>query len=169
MTQFDIAFVGLSIGVHKFQYEVGREFFENFANSPLSDGHFMVELDLEKKSNMMLLDFHIKGRIDVSCDRCLSNVQLDLEEEQELIVKFGEVTTEAIDNIMTLSAGEFRFNVAQSIYEYVNLMIPAKTVCEDAGMECDKELIDKLNVLSGQKDHNEIDPRWEELKKVKTK
>lgn len=171
LASFDISFAGLKNGTHEFRYRIDKQFFEEFVNSPVSDGDFEVLMTMEKSPAMMLLDFKITGSVDVNCDRCLRAIKLPMQAQQEFIIKFGVETSEALDNIMTLSANEYKINVAQHIYEYISLMLPVRTVCEDSDMQlkCDDAIIEKLNKLSAGQDQMQGDPRWEQLKKLKTK
>jgi uncharacterized metal-binding protein YceD (DUF177 family) len=88
-----------------------------------------------------------------------------------LIVKFGETTVEENDVILILSDKEYEFNIAQYIYEYINLLVPMRHVHPDdvkGNSTCNREMLEIIEKVSHkQADPEEIDPRWEALKKLK--
>ena len=78
-------------------------------------------------------------------------------------------------DILILPHGEYEINVAQYIYETIILGIPAKRVhpgVEDGTL--DSDILKKLEELSPkledekQKTSEDIDPRWDTLKKLLT-
>jgi uncharacterized metal-binding protein YceD (DUF177 family) len=106
----------------------------------------------------------------MTCDKCLAEYphQVDIHEQQ--IAKFSEEDIDENEEIITLTKNDHEINVAGLIYEYVNVAVPFISVCSDPGSTpyCDKEMIDRLNALSADNDHNEkADPRWDALKKIK--
>ena len=168
---FDIPYVGLKNGTHSFHYDIDEKFFDSFENSPVKNGKFSVDLSLERSATMMLLNFSINGSIEGKCDRCLSDLTVLLSDHQEFIIKFGEETIEAEDNMMTLASTEYKISVAQNIYEYISLLMPSRIICNevDEQLECDSTVIEKLQSINNREDQLCSDPRWEELKKLKTK
>ena len=71
---YDIQFVGLKQGHHRFDYEIEKSFFEFYDFDEFNDVDVKVELGLEKKSTLLELEFSLKGTVNVNCDltACLS-------------------------------------------------------------------------------------------------
>ena len=123
-----------------------------------------------------MLDFFIDGSVAVECDRCLDEFNLQVTTNQRIIVKFhgDEAKVDKDDpNIIFISPKDDYINVAQFIYEFINLSIPIKKTCEMDRMgnkKCNEEM---LKYLKDQKDKDdseddqEIDPRWNKLKDIK--
>jgi uncharacterized protein len=163
---FVINYGALASGEHEFEYEINETFFQRFENSLIQKGDVDVLLVIDKKDNMLLLDFTMEGTITVQCDRCLEDLDLDIEGYNELIVKFGNENKELSENIVMMSSKEHEIDVAQYIYEYLTLMIPMRNVHEDENGEstCDPEVIRELE--KHKIPDASSDPRWDALKKI---
>ena len=95
---------------------------------------------------------------------------INLYERQ--IVKFAEDELESDDDeIISLSRKETAIDIAEPLYEMINVAVPYIKNCEQANQDCDQEMIDRLEKLSieNQSEENEqtSDPRWEALNKLK--
>ncbi|MGS2762539.1 YceD family protein [Sinomicrobium sp. M5D2P9] len=170
--EFDIPFVGLKQGEHRFDYRIDNLFFEGFDYADFNDASLKADVVLHKKSNILELDFAVRGTVNVNCD--LSNEPFDQEIEGalNLIVKFGEEYNDENEEILILPHGEYQVNVAQYIYEMTVLSVPAKKVhpgIKDGSL--DSEIVRKLTELQPgtEKDEDdETDPRWDTLRKLLT-
>lgn len=174
LQEYRIPFKGLKIGKHNFRFEVGEAFFNEFEYSLVKSGNLVVELELDKQETMLILLFNISGDIHLNCDVCLANFPSAIDVEERQIVKFtgDEHLEDDTEEIVMLSRNESEIDVSALIYEYVNLSVPYISRCDDEGNTewCDKEMISKLDELSGEhKEENNStdDPRWEALKNIK--
>ena len=162
LKDYTIQFVSLKLGTHFFEYEVDNKFFEEFDYFEFLDATFKVELAFEKQSTMMLLNFNFSGEITVPCDRCLEDLNIAIEGEEKLIVKFGDEPYDGTDDIVILPENAYEINVAQYIYEFIEVNIPQKRAHDED--ECDVEAIKKLNEYK-VKSNDKIDPRLSGLDK----
>ncbi|SFW29134.1 Uncharacterized metal-binding protein YceD, DUF177 family [Sinomicrobium oceani] len=168
--EFDIPFVGLKQGEHRFDYRIDNSFFEEFGYTDFNETSLKVDVVLHKRSNMLELDFAVKGTVNVNCD--LSNEPYDqkIKGKLELIVKFGEEYNDENEDILILPHGEHQINVAQYIYEMTVLSVPAKKIhpgVKDGTL--DSEIVRKLTELqpgTEKEKDEETDPRWDSLKKL---
>src|SRR5258706_16158999 len=87
---FEIAFVGLNPGIHKYEYEITDKFFEAFQQQDFFNCKASVRLELDKKQGFMLLKFEMGGSLEVTCDRCNNNLPLELWDEFNITVKMLE-------------------------------------------------------------------------------
>ena len=145
-------------------------FFDAFEYSIIKSGALKVDLDLEKQETMLLLNFRIVGTVNLNCDKCLSDFPLPINIEERQIVKFAEDELESDDEeVITLHRKETEIDISKSLYEMINVNVPFIKQCEQAGIKCDKEMIERLERLSIQNEENEktADPRWEALNKLK--
>lgn len=164
-----IEFGALPEGQHEFEFEVEDTFFQQFENSIIRHGSADVLVVLEKKHNLLLLDFTIQGNVMVSCDRCLDDLELELEGYNELIVKLGDHSEEESEDVIMIPSTEHQIDVAQYIYEYIAVMIPMRNVHpddEEGKSTCNPEILRQIEKHQQHADNNEIDPRWEMLKKI---
>ncbi|MDQ6471419.1 DUF177 domain-containing protein [Flavobacterium sp. LHD-80] len=176
--EFLIPFVGLKLGKHHFEYQVNNKFFEDFEYNEFQSSDIKVSLVLDKKSTMLELDFKHKGTVNVPCDLTGEEFDLPIKGKMKLIVRFGEEFNDENEELLILPHGEFEINVAQYIYEMIALSVPLKRVhpgVKDGSLE--SEALKKLNELKVKtvkdkkeesKQEEDIDPRWEKLKKLLT-
>src|SRR5436190_13438459 len=97
---FVINFGSLTTGEHEFEFEVNDSFFKRFENSIIERGQIDVLVVVEKKDNMLMLDFTMQGDVIVTCDRCLEDLELEIEGYNELIIKIGEANEELSETVV---------------------------------------------------------------------
>jgi len=169
---YAIPFVGLKIGKHEFEFEIDNKFFSLFDYTEFNDAHINVALVLTKKANLLELDFLVQGKVNVDCDVTMESFDLPIENQLQIVVKFGQDYEEVNEELIILPHGEHQVEVQQYIYEAVVLSLPAKRVhpgVEDGSL--DSPILAKLEELQPTElseeefeNEDEIDPRWDKLK-----
>lgn len=164
---FIINIGSLAEGEHEFEFEVNDSFFARFEHSIINKGSIDVLVVVKKKDNMLLLDFTMEGIVTVPCDRCLEDLDLNVESYNELIVKVGEENEELSEKIVVISSKEYEMNVAQYLYEFISLNIPMRNVHDENGQICDPEILKELEKhISHESPETPSDPRWDALKNI---
>lgn len=173
--EFTIPFVGLKLGKHHFEYQINNEFFENFDYHEFQNSDCKVTVVLEKKSNMLEINFKQNGFVNVPCDVTAEDFDLPIKSKMKLIVRFGEEFNNDNEELLILPFGEFEVDLSQYIYELIVLSVPLKRVhpgVKDGSLQ--SETLEKLNELAvketkkeNKKEEN-IDPRWDKLKQLLT-
>lgn len=156
---------GLSLGSHRYAYEIDDKFFADFEHLDAEKGLLNLVVDLIVESSLLDFRFHFVGYVELQCDRCLDKFKLNVENDFRLIVKYGEQFEEISEEVIVIPSSESNVDLGQFIYEYINLMLPIKKVHSDDELDngkCNKEMINQLNNYSGQKN----DPRWDVLKNI---
>ena len=174
LKEFTIPFVGLKVGEHHFDYKIGQSFFEDFEYEDFNDSSINVDLLLNKKETLLELNFKISGTVNVNCDLTNEPYDQKISNEFDLVVKFGDEYNDENIDILILPHGEYEVNIQQYIYELIVLAVPNKRVhpgVKDGSL--DSDILKKLEELSpkikeDKKDIEEIDPRWNTLKKLLT-
>jgi uncharacterized protein len=167
---YSIPFTGLKLGKHQFEFVVNNDFFDEFEYSLVKKAELKCQVEVDKQETMLILNFHITGHIDLTCDRCLSGYPQPVDVHEQQIAKFSEEDVDKNEEIITLNKNDHEINVAGLIYEYINVAVPFISVCSNEGNTpyCDKDMLDRLNKLSGGEEQNKsTDPRWDVLKKFK--
>ncbi|MBP4138160.1 YceD family protein [Flavobacterium geliluteum] len=182
--EFLIPFIGLKLGKHNFEYQINNKFFENFDYDEFQSSDIKVNLVLDKKSNMLELEFKHKGTVNVPCDLTSEDFDLPLKGKMKLIVRFGDEFNNDNEELLILPHGEHEIDVAQYIYEMIALSVPLKRVhpgVKDGSLQT--EALTKLNELKVKdssdseqakqvkkesKQEEDIDPRWDKLKQLLT-
>ncbi|WP_299394068.1 DUF177 domain-containing protein [uncultured Gelidibacter sp.] len=174
LKEYDIQFVGLKLGKHHFDYQIGKKFFEYFEYDDFNDVDVKVDLLFEKKTTLLELNFKVSGTANINCDTSNEPYDQEIEGEFDLVVKFGDEYNDENEDILILPHGEYELNVAQNIYELIILSMPIKRIhpgIEDGTLQ--SEVLKKLEELSPKgleekEQTEEIDPRWNTLKKLLT-
>ena len=170
LRNYSIPFTGLALGRHLFEYDITDAFFDEFDYSLVKKANLKCQVELEKQETMMILNFHISGTVDATCDKCLSQYPQFLDIQEQQIAKFSDEEIAEDDEIITLGKSEHEIMLAGLIYEYINVAVPFITRCDDEGNTayCDKEMLAELNKLTENNEQDEsTDPRWDALKKFK--
>ena len=160
-------------------YQLDNQFFLDLDAPDVQKGQVNVVLKVRKTSGIYQLDFHTEGKVIVICDRCLDEMEQPIETDDRLKVKLGADFAE-IDDMVVVPEEDGYINVAWFIYEFIALSIPMKHV--HAPGKCNKDMVNKLSkhlrvsaddeedefdsIVDTDDRPQEIDPRWNELKKI---
>lgn len=176
----------LAPGVHTYEYELDRKFFEAIDGEEVKKGDVNVILNVRRTSSSFELNFDIEGVIKVSCTRCLDDMNLDVDTESRLIVKFGSEYSEESDEIVIIPEVEGEINIAWFLYEFIALTIPIKHVhprgecnrtvsskfkkhravsADDEDDDSD-DIIDDDSEPQEDEDTPQTDPRWDTLREI---
>ncbi|GGZ75985.1 YceD family protein [Algibacter mikhailovii] len=174
LKEFTIPFVGLKIGKHHFEYKVEQSFFEHFEYEDFNDAHLEVAVEFEKKTTLLELHFKITGWVNVNCDVTNEPYNQTINNEFDLVVKFGEEYNDEYIDVLIVPHGTYEINIQQYIYELAILGVPVKRIhpgVEDGTL--DSDILKKLEELSpkikeSKNTDEDIDPRWNTLKKLLT-
>jgi len=141
-----VSFKGLPLGSHLFDWIIDNSFFSTYEMSEIDDAIIDVQLTLVKHACFLELHFTFDGWAEVSCDRCLDALKLDISSDAQMFVKFDDQAGEddSDDNdVIILPYDEDRLDLAQYLYEYAHLSLPLRRVhTEDEG--CNPEMMQKL-------------------------
>lgn len=178
----------MPIGTQNFEYVLDNEFFKNIEGEDVQKGKVKVNLTVKRTADVFELDFDLEGVVQIPCDRCLDDMDHEVNTHETLYVKFGAEYSEESDNVVVIPESDGELNVAWFLYEFIALTIPLKHV-HPAG-KCNKSMSAKLrkhtarSLEDGEDDEDavayddddeidvvpgegeETDPRWDELKKI---
>lgn len=171
LRQFTIPIQGLKIGIHEYNFSIGDKFFSHFEDSPIQQGTFEVKFLIDIREDMLVLTFDFEGSIKTDCDRCLAGIDLPIEGNEDLIIKYAEESDDEID-IVYIERGAAELNVATYIYEYICLAMPVTNIynCEDEPENvCDLKMLDYLENKTTEeseeiKENESSNSPWDELK-----
>ena len=162
------------------EYVLDNHFFESIDSPEVQKGKVHVALTVKKTAGLYELSFKTEGIVQVTCDRCLDDMDQPVTSTDKIKVKLGEDFSESGD-IVIIPEETGEINVAWFMYEFIALSIPMKHV--HAPGKCNKAMMGTLNkYLRVSADENAeemeveeetaddkeqvIDPRWNELKKI---
>ena len=159
--EFLIPFVGLKIGKHLFDFEVGNSFFESMEYSIIEQGNVKVTLELDKKETMMIALFHAEGIINTLCDRCNTPMDLEIDGGYKLIYKFG-LEEEEDEMLVVLHPDSYQIDITNPIYELITTQLPLR-VLHDEG-ECDEEMWELIqqHIVNPEDEEDLEDEDWDD-------
>jgi uncharacterized metal-binding protein YceD (DUF177 family) len=164
---YSIPIQGLKIGIHQYNYQLDGAFFRHFEDSPIEEGLVEAELQLDKRSDMLVLDFTFSGYSHAECDRCTAAIKLPLSGNRQLVVKYGEAEGEEEDEVVFISRDASALKIASYLYEFAILALPITNTydCEnDAAPPCNRDV---LKYLDNGADERSSNPIWDALKGLK--
>mgnify|MGYP003664985246 FL=1 len=170
--EFIIPFSGLKQGKHEFEYTIDNTFFESFEYNEFNGADIKLNVTLNKMSTMMELEMKARGTVNVNCDLTSEAYGQKIKADLELVVKFGDEYNNDNDEILIIPHSEYQINIAQYVYEMLVLSVPLKKVHPgvlDGTLQ--SEVLDKLEELQPKEtkeNKEDIDPRWDALKKLLT-
>ncbi len=194
LSQYKIDLKNLPDKVTDYSYELDRKFFDAIDHDDVRKGDVKAELTVRKAIDAYEFNFHLFGTIQIPCDRCLDEMDQEIDTTDRLIVKFGAEYSEETDELVIIPEDEGAINIAWYLYEFIVLNIPMKHVHELG--KCNKAMTSKYRKHQAVKvsdnddeddDNDELsdvdlsdnddfsddstqtdtDPRWDELKKLK--
>lgn len=162
---------GLGDGMHQFRYEVDADFFATFVESPVQDTTVDLVVQLDKRPSLLVLEFDFSGTIGTDCDRCLAPIQLPVQGQHRLLVKYGEAEDAPDDeDVVYIPHETSQWNIAQFVYEYILLAQPLIKVYDCQVKQpypCDLNTLERLtdNEEESEATESETDnPIWDALK-----
>jgi len=167
-SEFLLPVKGMHPGLHEYKFKVTDAFFKMFEHSLLQQGLFDVNLNLERKPTMIVLDFEVVGYKEAPCDVCLKQIQIPVVASDQYIVKFFDDGTSA-DGVIILKEDDAELDVSPMVLETIQLHLPLmnKIDCEERDYEdCDQKMLNYLDkeIEKKKEEGNDI---WGDLKKIK--
>jgi uncharacterized protein len=171
MKRYSIPIRGIGLGKHEFNFKIDSRFFQYFENSEIKEGNLTGNVMVDKKPQVIELNFLIRGVVNIACDRCLEYFDFPVQYSSTVYAKFGNETDKVTDDIIIISNTDQEINVSQLLYDFICLSLPYRRIHpNDKNGEslCNKEMLSILkDFLVRNETKKDRDPRWTELKKLK--
>ena len=164
-----VQFSGLKPGRYEYDFTLDSTFFEAFQNDEIREGEVDFKVILEKRERMLLFTFSFNGKVKSICDRCLGEIEVPVEGEETLCVKFSDTETTDEDDVVFLPESAYKIDLAQWMYEYVVVSMPMQRVHPEG--QCDSEMLkyisdERVEDEETLQDEADTDPRWDALKSL---
>lgn len=159
-SEFKLPLKSMPIGSQEFDYHLDKQFFINMESSDVHGADLNVHLTVVNRGEMYDLTFVITGEVTLICDRCLDNMQHEIDATYHITVKYGEEYNDDTDDLLEIPASDNYLNVAYMIYDTVELAIPLKHV--HAPGKCNRAMSGKLNKHRARIADSD-DPEMEEM------
>ncbi len=140
-----IKYTNFSDGLHEFKL------FESSKKLGLEDfffGDVEVDFKMDKSPHQIILNCNLKAQTKYDCDRCAAETIKEVNNHFLLSFMFTKDKQESDDfNFKMLSPEEDKIDISSDIYEYAELALPMKKLCDE---EC-KGLCPKCGVNLNEK------------------
>ena len=170
LSKYGVDIIGLKNQKYQYQYQVDQSFFRNFEDNEIEKGSLNCIIVLNKTDNYIDAGFQIDGLVELICDRSLDKFDFELKLNNRILFKYGDEDREIDDEVEMINRTRQTINMAQYIYEFVITGIPMKKLHPRYLNDDIKEEIvysSKNEPEELEKRDQEIDPRWEALKKLR--
>ncbi|MEQ8471635.1 MAG: DUF177 domain-containing protein [Marinoscillum sp.] len=169
LREFQIDIFSLSHKLHEFEFEIDDRLFSLYEHSLVDKGKGHCKLQIDRSETMMSLHFDIDVKIELTCDRSLDQFDYPVKIDENLIIKFGEENYTLSEEVIVIKQDTASINVAEFIYEFIMLAVPMKKLHPryEATEEEEPDLIYTSQQDDTKEQSDEVDPRWEALKKLK--
>lgn len=171
LKEYDVLFENLKTGTHQYEYNIDDTFFGYFNSQLLGSGStFKIYLAINKQETWMQMNFNIDGIMKLVCSHCNEMGDLNVQRSESLLVKFGLENVEESDEVKVIAKQQGIFNVAQEIFDFIELNIPIRFVHDEKteGQSSCNPDIDKYLRKQQKANKDNIDQSpWEKLKKIK--
>jgi uncharacterized protein len=166
--EFCVNVIGLSKKAHQFDYKLTDPFFDAYGKEVITGGKFDAAVVLDKRETFIEADFRISGHTNLICDRSLEPFDFPMEIKRRVIFKYGEVPQEISDEIVIITRDQESIDIGQYLYEFIVLEVPMKKIHPALVKEEDPEETVVYSTAADETEApEEVDPRWEILKKLK--
>ncbi|MFN1216962.1 YceD family protein [Chryseobacterium kwangjuense] len=170
LRNYDVSFSGLKNGKHEFKFEIDKTFFQLFdTEQEFTNPRIVADVFLEKHTTFLEFEIKVRGMVELICDITNDAFDYPIENEIKILVNFGEEYDDSNEDVITIPASDHAFNVAQLIYENVQLSIPMKKISPDVSDE-DLEILNRFSpkdIEETEEEEHDSDPRWDALRKLK--
>ena len=133
---FIIPLNGLTAGKNEFFLHAGKEFFDSFENEEIFNADLQIRILVEKSGRYIGVDCDIEGYLTVECDRCLDMLDMPIDVQVRLSVKFGEqedseMSQDAEREVIFVKNDDAQLDMSQIVYDYACLALPMQRTHEE--------------------------------------
>ena len=128
----------------EFSWQAGKEFFDSFENSEILDAHLDADVRVEKSGRYIGVDCDVRGEVTVECDRCLDELDMPIDVQIKLSVKYGseessEDPQQGEREVIFIPETDAEMDMSQIIYDYVCLSLPMQRMHDEG--DCNPEVM----------------------------
>lgn len=144
LNQFVVSLPAPGEGRHELELKADSSLFAGRGSVEVTDADLSVYVDIEARHGAYAVGITCTGWIEIPCDRCLEPMRIEVDEEYDVSVKYGDDYDESDDSI-TLPYGQTTLDLAPMAADTVLLAIPLRHVHPDGECNPRMEEIMKLH------------------------
>lgn len=168
-----VEFVKLKEGQHQFSHSLDLAFFELFDYSEILNAELELNVNLEKTSNWIHVQFEVSGTLQQHCGRCLEPIDFPVHGQYKLIYRLNseeeseqrQFEDDGVELVYLLPSA-INFDLSQAVFETACFSLPMLKNCDNMeNKPCNDQMIQKLDELNNKNnEETSVDPRWDKLK-----
>ncbi len=90
LKQFIVSLPTLGEGHHEYEMKVDGDFFAARGNDDVKEADVTAYVDIDVRHGAYNIGITCQGWIDIPCDRCLDPMRLDIDDDYDVTVRYGE-------------------------------------------------------------------------------
>lgn len=166
--KYNVDLKGMKASSLDMEFDLDNAFFADIDGEEFQKGTVKAKVTVKKGRDIFDFSFALTGTVVVPCDRCLDDLEIEVDTVNTLRVKLGDSYADEGD-IVIIPEQEGDLNIAWYLYEFIVLALPMKRV--HAPGKCNHEMTGRLKKHSaeavGDEDEEmQVDPRWAGLKDI---
>lgn len=154
LKEFLISLPALGEGHHELELKVDTGFFTSRGNTEVSEADVAVYVDIDVRHEVYMIGITCQGNIFIPCDRCLEPMPIDIDEDYDVTVRYGEEYEETDDTII-IPEDEVEFDLSSIVADTILLSIPLRHVHPEG--ECNAEMVKIMQNHSAEELDSEED------------
>lgn len=165
MSELTINISRLSEGTHKYSFETQPKDLglDSGFNTPVG-----VQVVLEKTGRQIHLKSEIRTKAMCTCDRCLDEFEQDLSAHYGIVYITEETGPHGKneEEVQYVSPDASILDLGEDVRQFLILAVPRKLLCRDDCQGLCSKCGASRNKVNCKCSKEEVDPRWEVLKKM---
>lgn len=137
LKQFIISLPALGEGHHEYEMKVDGSFFVARGNDDVKEADVTAYVDIDVRHCAYEIGITCKGWIEIPCDRCLDPMRMEVDDDYDVTVRYGEEYDEK-DGLIIIPEENVNFDLAPLIADTILLSIPLRHVHPEG--ECNSEM-----------------------------
>lgn len=148
MEQLEVDFKRIHTDVEVRNVHLDSKFFEQLDQEEINSGDVDVELSLREKNDVYVIEVKVVGHVIVSCDRCMTDLQLPVNTYEIVRFKCGEEDDVDSDDCEYVHDMVKPYDLSWLVYEIIEVSLPISRVHADG--ECDERMMEILKQYSSK-------------------
>jgi len=128
-----------------------------------------IRFEIDKVGHELYIKADIKTKTHLLCDRCSESYTDNLDESVRIVITNDSDLGNPDDDIYPITASSTKVDITESIKETLLVSLPAKRLCKPDCKGLCPVCGTNLNFETCSCKTDEIDPRWEALRKLQEK
>lgn len=141
---YAIQLIGIRDLSDRCDYRLDSVYFKSVGDSVITDGDVQVQVNIARYDDSAQLTIAMSGKVVVSCDRCLSDMDVDICATENLKVVYGNHYEDDGEQV-TIDKREGWIDLADILFELIAIQVPLQHVHPEG--ECDEAMTNILNQM----------------------